>query len=99
MGKTVQRSHELAARELCVVVTRFSQQSRAILQRDNCIDLRIELFDVVEVGRHHLHARNLPRANCCSETDRIHHDKLGWTDRGDHGKHTKAGLRDANRGY
>ena len=72
----MQRSHQLAALELRVALGRLDQQSSAVLQRNNGVHLRVELFDVIEIGRHAFDTGHLPRANSASESDRVHHDDL-----------------------
>ncbi len=77
LREAVERPHDFAAMKLGVALLGLSKEGAAVLLRDDSIDLRIELRDVVEIGRHNLDARYLSRLDGVFEGHRVHHYDIG----------------------
>jgi hypothetical protein len=59
-----------------IALARLRPQSSTILCGDDCVHIWIDLLNMIEISRRHLHARDLSRSNGIGERDCVYHNEL-----------------------
>ncbi len=73
---TVHPAHVLARLQLLIALVCLGQQSAALLQGDDGVDLGVHTVDMVQIGHHHFVAGYLALGNPARQSQRISHDDV-----------------------